>query len=261
MFRWPPTRRISRACWREGRTAAISITTRPERFPRHPNLKAVIDTSPHVCTSLLVDRYLDGRQRLWAVVAAFGDNLAGPAARAASPYALEEHDLGRLQELGEALNYNAYGETVDDLHYHPADLYETLRQYSDPRDFLENEPVFEVLRDARLDDLDRALGVPPAVSTAKGVVVILPDVAWSRRVHGALGNRLAAREPGRAHAVLVAKPGGYLASVRAPVERPRGADALCMKFDSGGGRAGAAGINTLPEAELQRFLAEFQQAF
>ena len=50
-------------------------------------------------------------------------------------------------------------------------------------------------------------------------------------------------------------------SVRAALERPRGAEKLCMKFETGGGRAGAAGINFLPEAELPRFLAEFQRAF
>ena len=233
----------------------------PGTIPRHPNLRAVIDTSPDVCTSLLVDRYLNGRQRLWAVVAAYGDNLPGPASRAAAPFGLEEADLARLRELGEALNYNAYGETTDDLHYHPAELFETLRQFSDPRDFINSEPVFEVLRDAYLDDLDRAAGVRPELSTAQGAVVILPDVAWSRRVHGVFGNRLAQREPDRAHAVLVAKPGGYLVSVRSPVERPRGADVLCMKFETGGGRTGAAGINTLPEVELKRFLAEFEKQF
>ena len=233
----------------------------PGTIPRHPKLKAVIDTSPDVCTSLLVDRHLDGRHRLWAVVAAFGDNLQGPATRAAAPYGLEETDLGRLRELGEALNYNAYGETTDDLHYHPAELYDTLRRYTDPRDFIGNEPVFDVLRDARLDDLDHAMRVRPQMDTQKCAAFVLPDAAWSRRVHGVLGNRLAEREPGRAHAVVVAKPDGYLVSVRAPVERPRGADVLCAKFETGGGRAGAAGINTLPEAELPRFLAEFEQAF
>ncbi len=129
----------------------------PGTIPRHPGLETLIDTSPQVCTSLLVDRYLEGRRRLWAVVAAFGDNLPGPAARAAAPYGLEESALGRLRELGEALNYNAYGESTDDLHYHPAELYATLKHYADPRDFIDGEPVFEVLRDARLDDLDRAL--------------------------------------------------------------------------------------------------------
>jgi len=233
----------------------------PGAIPRHPNLRTVIDTAPDVCTSLLVDRYLNGRRRLWAVVAAFGDNLAAPAAQAAAPLGLGEGDLVRLRELGESINYNAYGETTDDLHYHPADLYDALRQYSDPRDFIEAEPVLDVLRAAFLDDLDRAARARPELSTAASTVVILPDAAWSRRVHGLFGNRLAEREPGRAHAVLVEKAGGYLVSVRAPVERPRGADSLCMRFETGGGRAGAAGINLLPEAELQRFVAEFEKQF
>jgi hypothetical protein len=214
-----------------------------------------------VCTSLLVDRCLNGRQRPWAVVAAFGDNLAASVVRAAAPLGLEEAGLSRLRQLGEALNYNAYGETTDDLHYHPADLFETLRRFRDPFEFIEGEPVFDVLRDAYNDDLDRAWHVRPELSDEKGAVAILPDAAWSRRVHGVFGNRLAERDPGRAHAVLVAKEGGYLVSVRAALERPHGADKLCMKFETGGGRAGAAGINFLPEAELKRFLAEFRLAF
>jgi len=44
-------------------------------LPQHTNLKAFIDTAPDTCTSLIVDRYLGGRQRMWAVVAAYGDNL------------------------------------------------------------------------------------------------------------------------------------------------------------------------------------------
>ena len=48
-------------------------------LPRHPNFKSHIDTADEVCTSLLVDQYLAGRYRLWAVVAAFGDNLIASA--------------------------------------------------------------------------------------------------------------------------------------------------------------------------------------
>jgi hypothetical protein len=44
-----------------------------------PGLHAIIDTTPDVCTGMLVDRFLRGRQRPWAVVAAFGDNLADQA--------------------------------------------------------------------------------------------------------------------------------------------------------------------------------------
>ena len=233
----------------------------PGEIPRHANLKAFIDVAPDTCTSLIVDRYLNGRQRLWAVVAAFGDNLAGPAQRAAADLDLDAADLQRLRELGECINYNAYGETIDDLHYPPADLYETLRHYRDPRDFIEGEPVFEVLKNALADDFDRARAIAPKMATENAALIILPDAAWSRRIHGLIANQLARRHPRRAHAVLVSESGRYTVSVRAPLDKPYGADALCSKFETGGGRQAAAGINRLSEADYARFVAEFTQAF
>lgn len=233
----------------------------PGEIPSHANFKAFIDTAPDICTSLIVDRYLSGRQRIWAVVAAFGDNLVKSALRTAELLGLEPLDTERLRELGEGINYNAYGETVEDLHYHPADLFETLSHYRDPRDFIDGEPVFEALRCAYLDDLDRAESIAPESGDAQGAVFILPDAAWCRRVNGMLGNRLAQAHPQRAHAVLVKKNGGYTVSVRAPLARPFGADELCLKFESGGGRKGAAGINFLPERELARFIAGFHNQF
>lgn len=229
--------------------------------PRHPNLRTFIDTAADVCTSLIVDRYLAGRRRIWAVVAAFGDNLVKSATRAAELLALDARDVQLLRELGECLNYNAYGDTVEDLHYHPADLFETLSHYGDPRDFIEGEPIFEVLRNAWQDDLSRARSVPPERAGEGYSVYILPDAAWSRRVSGLFGNQLAQENPRRAHAVLVRKPGGYTVSVRAALEKPVGAEELCSKFETGGGRKGAAGINHLPEANLSRFIAEFGRAF
>ena len=89
----------------------------------------------------------------------------------------------------------------------------------------------------------------------------LPDAPWSRRVNGVLANQLAEQWPARAHAVLVDKGDGFLVSVRAPRTAPVGAEALCRQFTSGGGRAGAGGINRLPAAELQRFLRAFEAAF
>ncbi len=233
----------------------------PGEIPRHANLKTFIDVAPDTCTSLIVDRYLNGRQRLWAVVAAFGDNLAEPARRAAAGLDLDEAGLQRLRELGECINYNAYGESVDDLHYPPADLYETLRHYRDPRDFIEGEPVFEVLKNALADDFDRAHAIAPKVATGNAVLTLLPDATWSRRIHGLFANQFARRNPQRAHAVLVGGSEGYTVSVRAPLEKPYGADALCLKFETGGGRQAAAGINRLPEADYARFVAEFTKAF
>jgi hypothetical protein len=232
----------------------------PGAVPSHPKLEAFIDTAPDVCTSLLVDRYLDGHQRIWAVVAAFGDNLAAPARAAAASLTLNDLQLAQLQELGECINYNAYGDSVDDLTYHPADLYQTLSQYADPFQFLSGEPICEVLRAARADDLDRANELVPALATDKCAIFVLPDAAWSRRVNGTFGNQLATAHPDRAHAVLVTGGNGYAVSVRSPITAPRGADALCREF-GGGGREGAAGVDRLPAGDYGRFVAAFTHAY
>ncbi len=231
-------------------------------IPQHPRFEAHIDTAPDVCTSLLVDRHLAGKHRLWAVVAAFGDNLVESAVRAAQPLQLDHTELARLHELGEAINYNAYGETVDDLHYHPADLYRAIAPYQDPRHFILDEPVFEVLKQAGAEDLACAEAVSPEFATDAAALYRLPDAAWSRRVNGVFGNRLAQAAPQRAHAVLVTKAdGSYAVSVRAPRNKPLGADVLCLAFATGGGRKAAAGINQLPPHELPRFLDAFRGTY
>ena len=78
---------------------------------------------------------------------------------------------------------------------------------------------------------------------------------------GCLANELVNADPTRAQAVL--KPdaaGGWTVSVRAPRDAPRGANALCARF-GGAGRAAAAGIDALPDAELDRFVDAFSQAW
>jgi len=230
-------------------------------IPGNDLLEAEIDTAADVCTSLIVDRTLNGGYRAWAVVAAFGDNLAQAATLAAAPLGLAPHALAQLRELGECINYNAYGDSVEDLHYHPIDLYRALTPYADPLRFIAGEPVFEVLREGMHDDLFRASEARRHFEDERHALVLLPDAAWSRRVSGILGNRLAQEHPGRAHAVLTAKPGGFLVSVRAPLARPAGADALCRQFESGGGRAAAGGVNHLPSNELERFTRAFRDAF
>lgn len=230
-------------------------------LPQHPAFRAHIDTAPDICTSLLVDRHLAGRHRLWAVVAAFGDNLVESAIRAAQPLELDHTELARLHELGEAINYNAYGESVDDLHYHPADLYRLIAPYRDPRHFIFDEPVFEVLKQAGAEDLARAEDLQPEFATDSAALYVLPDASWSRRVNGVFSNRLAQAEPQRAHAVLVARPDGYAVSVRAPRSNPVGAETLCLAFATGGGRQAAAGINRLPREDLARFADAFRAAY
>lgn len=232
----------------------------PGAIPSHSNLKTFIDTAPETCTSLIVDRYLDGQSRIWAVVAAFGDNLAAAAREAAVPLKLSAQQLAQLQELGAALNYNAYGDSVNDLNYHPADLYQTVARYADPFAFITGEPVFDILRSARADDLYRASEAKPAVDFPRGAIYVLPDASWSRRVSGTYANELAGRDSGRAHAVLTRGANGYRVSVRAPLERPHGANEVCSEF-AGGGRHVAAGIDCLPESEFERFVAAFRKVF
>jgi hypothetical protein len=231
-------------------------------IPTLPGLQAYIDTAANVCTSLLVNQFLNGQHLVWAVVAAFGDNLAESARAAAQPLALRDPDLLNLQELGECLNYNAYGENLDDLFYHPAELYRIVHQYADPFVLIDQEPAFKILRDGYRQDMARAQDTLPAHRSSVGSIYILPDDAWARRVSGVFGNALASSAPNHAHAVLTSRSdGGFLVSVRAPTATRSGADELCRQFATGGGRKAAAGINHLPEAELHHFIERFDQAF
>jgi hypothetical protein len=167
-----------------------------------------------------------------------------------------------LRELGDALAYNAYGDTEDDLIIHPAALYRRLCRYDDPFRFMRTETIVARIGAARRDDLARALALPPDRALARARVYALPDAAWSRRVRGAFGNHLANSHPGLAHAVLTPNAqGGYTVSVRAPLATRAGADAFCRQFATGGGRAAAAGINHLPQEMLPEFLRKLDQTF
>ena len=114
--------------------------------------------------------------------------------------------------------------------------------------------MFETLVAAYETDMRAAQSAPRAVDDDEIAVVSLPDEAWARRVSGVYGNDLANQSPDKAHAVLTDIDGGYLVSVRAPLNNRTGADAVCRQFETGGGRAAAAGINQLPRDQLGRFI-------
>jgi hypothetical protein len=226
--------------------------------PQHPAFESHLDPHPHICTSLIVDRHLGGRHRPWAIVAAFGDNLHGEAERLARAGGYAEIEVDTLRRLGEALNYNAYGDAIEDLRFPPGDLAVRMRPYADPLAFARDEEVLGTLLRGYGDDLALAHAIAPLRETATIAVYVLPAEAWARRAIGAFANRLAAAAPGRAPAVLAGRTDGTtVVSVRAPLARPEGADALCGGFASGGGRTGAAGIDRLPPADIDRFLAAF----
>jgi len=99
-------------------------------------------------------------------------------------------------------------------------------------------------------------------ASSTGAVYMLPNASWARRVVGVMGYDLAKRHPNRAHALLIDMgDGGYRVSVRAPYNRKQGADDLCRKFPSGGGRKTAAGINQLAYNLLPQFFEQFDMAF
>ncbi len=231
-------------------------------IPAHPLLDVHIGTLADQGTSLLVDAFLDGRFRAWAVVGTFGDNFDVAARRAAQPLDLAARDLTDLRELGVCLNYNGYGERVEDLHFPPDVLFRRLAPYAEPLDFVRHDAAFATLRAGFVDDMARAAEATAALATDRHAVYVLPAEPWARRVSGVLANDLAQAVPDRAHALLTRLPeGGYLVSVRAPLIAPNGADVLCRQFPTGGGRKAAAGINRLAEADYDIFVRCFLAAF
>lgn len=234
----------------------------PGAIPEHPGLTAVIDEAPEMCTAALVNGCLDSAHLDWAVTGAFGDNLKQTARTLARNLDVTDEELASLEELGTYINYNGYGPAIEDLHFDPADLYRRLYAAEGPLDFVANSPDFRKLRAGYREDMARAAALAPEVADAATAVFILPDAPWARRVSGVYSNDLATDNPDRAHAVLTVKDNGnYLVSVRAPMTNKQGAAQLCMQFPTGGGRAGAAGINDLPADSLQAFIAAFQRAY
>ncbi len=231
-------------------------------IPDSSLLDAHIDPAPQTCTSLIIDRLLGAKYRSWAVVGAFGDNLDEAAQAAARPLHLNADELSRLQETGILLNYNGYGANLDDLFIPPDQLFSQVQQFEDPLIFHAESPILETLRRGYEDDMTRASTYTPIQEDSAGRVFELPGASWSRRVAGVFSNTLAREQPELAHALLMTNDDNSLRiSVRAPLNRRRGADELCRRFPTGGGRAAAAGINQLPPEQKDAFLAAFTHQF
>jgi hypothetical protein len=231
-------------------------------IPQHPGLEAFIDASGGLCTSMLVDRHLGGRFRAWAVAAAFGDGLDPAALGLGAAMALGAAELEKLRELGRSLNYNAYGETEDDLLVPPARLYRVLAHYDDPLRFVAEHELYRRLDGGRHADLAAVSELAPHWAGKGSEVYLLPDAPWSRRVSGTFANQLARQHARRAFAVLAPRrAGGYIVSVRAPSGARQGAEQFCRAFPGGGGRPEAAGIDRLAAAELEPFVRRFAAAF
>jgi len=231
-------------------------------IPAHKNLSAHIDSSPETCTSLIVNRILKGEYCSWAVVGAFGDNLHGPAIKAASVLALPEAIVAKLRELGELLNYNGYGLSVADLFFPPQDLYKAIKPFTDPLAFMEESDIPKRLQEGYLDDMQKSSIYQPIRETKAGRIFELPPEPWARRISGIFSNLKAREEPSLAHGLLTRNPDKtYRVNIRAPLNDKKGADTLCRAFPTGGGRAGAAGINALPQKQIELFYRKFDEIF
>ncbi len=225
-------------------------------IPDHPGLEAHINTAPTTCTGLIVDYYLNGQYREWAIVAAYGDNIIQVADEYCAQLGLSPEQQNQLLKLGTAMNYNGYGSTEQDLYYTPEALYRVACQYETPFDFIANEnEVYETLTQGYDEDMAKGLSITPDQVTESAAMVTLPDERWARRVSGVLGNELANQHPSRAHAILTEVPGKvdhFQISIRAPKSNPSGADVIATQF-GGGGRKNAAGINEIAKTDLASF--------
>ncbi len=232
-------------------------------IPEHEKLNVQINTSADVCTSLLVNSYLQNAYPRWAVVGAFGDNLLQSANGLAASIGLSEEDTAAYKLLGECLNYNGYGATLDDLHVTPAALSKEVRRFADPMGYIMcADSSYKKLINGYKKDLTQAASLQPIDADQHVALFTLPNEPWARRVSGVFANQLATENPDRAHAMLTRKANGdFLVSVRAPLNRKEGADQLCLQFPTGGGRKAAAGINDLPADQVQNFVAKFRKAF
>jgi len=228
-------------------------------IPAYDNLEAIINTSPEMCTAMLVDAYLDGAYRAWAVTAAFGDNFPKLAWRKSVGYDLP---LESLQRLGRLINYNSYGFSLSDLLYEPSELYSILLNYENPMLFLkDNGAIIDSLEEQYNQDMLLAEKSKTLDLTKLGKILILENSAGSRRISGVFGNVLSQKYPSMAHAILTHKDNGYMVSIRAPISLGVGSDELAIQFVSGGGRPAAAGINFLHNDDLESFIRAFRKAF
>ncbi|GHA99625.1 acetyltransferase [Algimonas arctica] len=231
--------------------------------PQSDRLTVITDDAKETCTAYLIDQHLRGAKAAWAVCGAYGDNFQTLADAITTSRGLDL-PMGRLRELGELVNYNAYGLTVEDLHIHPAALFDILLGYDDPVEFLDDaHPIFETLQSGHRADWNVAQSAREIDVSEAGQILSLPSGAASNRIGGLFGNALVDEEPDHGFAVLTELEDGtsYRVSIRAPRGRSSGAAVDIATQFGGGGRAAAAGIDALSEADLARFIDTFRTGF
>jgi len=170
---------------------------------------------------------------------------------------LNSTQIQDLKKIGELLNYNAYGSTIDDLHFHPADILERMKPYADPLLFMQSENVINDLEAGHQADFR----IIKEVEWITPNIVCLPDEQWARRVIGDFAYQLVREEPDKDFAVLLTMGENYQISIRTSTKNNKNAGEFCLQFPTGGGRSAAAGINVLPATLLNDFIDRFNDYF
>jgi hypothetical protein len=237
----------------------------PGDIPQNPRLKTHIQTAAGACTALIVHQELPGSDPRWAAAAAFGDNLPETGTALLKPLGLSAEEAEALRELGVLLNYNAYGETNEDVLYPALELASRLSEFADPFDFIRHSGIIPPLREQFRADETRMSDLVPAEEQERASIFHLPAEPWARRLGSTFANRVARSHPEKAIAVLhPLQSGEYQVSIRAPFQRPGGAapaSQLAREFPTGGGRTLAAGINRLPTSEIPAFHKRFFEVY
>ena len=93
--------------------------------------------------------------------------------------------------LGTCINYNGYGSSLDDLIFTPEDLYNKIKPYADPFDFINNEPAYQTLVNGYREDMANAKAVQAEYETDSHALFIIENEKWAKRVSGVFANQLA----------------------------------------------------------------------
>jgi hypothetical protein len=232
----------------------------PGDIPVSPRLKTRILNTRGTCTALLVHAAYPGSDPCWAAMAAFGDNIPEAALALLHPLGLDAAETEALREAGELINYNAHGETPDDLLFQPLDVATRMHPFRDAATFLRESGLILPLRAQLREDEGKMGGLSPVDSRDRAALYALPGEAWARRLGSTFASRKALGNPEQAQATLqLLRDGSFQVSIRAPRGRKDAPPAcnLALEFPTGGGRALAAGINRLPAGDVDAFARRF----
>ena len=232
----------------------------PGELIEHPNITYHINTEPNVSTGLIVNSHVNGKNRLWSIATAFGDNHMDLAMNMAKSENLNEEQTTLLKQIGLVVNYNSYGQTVDNLFFPPEEIAKVVKACgSDVFRFTEQSGIFPTLLENFSADMSSAVCQEPYSISDNAVIYTLPNEGWTHRVMGSFSNHLVSTNKDLACAIAVLNSDGtYRISVRSSINNPYGAGDLCKKF-GGGGREKAGGINNLKASELDKFKEEFER--